>query len=113
MLKCYVTAGVFLLSGSATAMARSNDQAPVVELSAVNLALSGIALKHFKSRTRAWKCFSASVQEDAKGVVVDFLPSDDIVEDEDSIIINASTCGRGASYTVNRKGKIIDITYSK
>jgi hypothetical protein len=63
------------------------------------------ALRRFPPAQRRPTCFGMRIAYAGERLVVEFIPKNDRIEKEDSIILNASTCGKGAIFNY-RLGKL-------
>ena len=89
------------------------DESHPIELDASALHLGAVALGAFKARNKHWRCFEVAMYSQDTNWRVDFVPTDDVQDAGDTLVVGVSKCGNGVSYLLNPAGDIVQVIHAR
>lgn len=95
--------GAMIVCASTSSSAPRNDT-PALELPSWTASSIQDSVKRFSRVKRNWRCFDMILSFQQNVITIEFVPPNDTLSTNDSIIINASKCGRGAVFTYSIDG---------
>lgn len=87
---------------------------PDIQLAAADLSRAAVALADFRKQQPDWRrCFDAALFMEGETLRVVFLQKDSTRTVDGFVVLNTLRCDPGATYIIDRDGKIIRRTYAR